>query len=77
MQKMKPALKKTLMAVACLSAVPAAQAAASLDRTRAIFNGEEKSMTLQIPKFKKHVPYLAQGGGRKTNKKKIPPAPKS
>lgn len=29
MQKMKPALKKTLMAVACLSAVPAAQAAVS------------------------------------------------
>ncbi|HGC3587150.1 TPA: molecular chaperone, partial [Escherichia coli] len=48
MQKMKPALKKTLMAVACLSAVPAAQAAISLDRTRAIFNGDEKSMTLNI-----------------------------
>ncbi|EEW7674677.1 molecular chaperone, partial [Escherichia coli] len=34
MLKMKPALKKTLMAVACLSTVPAAQAAISLDRTR-------------------------------------------
>ena len=60
MQKMKPALKKTLMAVACLSAVPAAQAAVSLDRTRAIFNGDEKSMTLNIANDNKQLPYLAQ-----------------
>ena len=60
MQKMKPALKKTLMAVACLSAVPAAQAAISLDRTRAIFNGGEKSMTLNVANDNKQLPYLAQ-----------------
>lgn len=48
------------MAVACLSAVPAAQAAISLDRTRAIFNGGEKSMTLNVANDNKQLPYLAQ-----------------
>ncbi|KAB7927636.1 molecular chaperone, partial [Klebsiella pneumoniae] len=39
MLKNKRAVKKTLMAVACLSIVQTVQAAISLDRTRAIFNG--------------------------------------
>ncbi|MCM5321457.1 fimbria/pilus periplasmic chaperone, partial [Escherichia coli] len=47
------------MAVACLSTVPAAQAAISLDRTRVIFNGGEKSMTLNIANDNKQLPYLA------------------
>ncbi len=70
MQKMKPALKKTLMAVACLSAVPAAQAAVSLDRTRAIFNGDEKSMTLNIANDNKQLPYLAQAWVENEKKEK-------
>lgn len=74
MQKMKPALKKTLMAVACLSAVPAAQAAVSLDRTRAIFNGDEKSMTLNIANDNKQLPYLAQAWVENEKKEKSPQA---
>lgn len=38
-----------------------AMAAISLDRTRVIFNGGQKSVTLQIGNENKHLPYLAQG----------------
>lgn len=48
------------MAVACLSIVQTVQAAISLDRTRAIFNGNEKNMTLNISNDNKQLPYLAQ-----------------
>lgn len=75
MLKMKPALKKTLMAVACLSAVPAAQAAISLDRTRAIFNGAEKSMTLNIANDNKQLPYLAQAWIENAQQEKITTSP--
>ncbi|HCQ9020771.1 TPA: fimbria/pilus periplasmic chaperone [Escherichia coli] len=75
MLKMKPALKKTLMAVACLSAVPAAQAAVSLDRTRAIFNGGEKSMTLNIANDNKQLPYLAQAWMENEKQEKITTGP--
>lgn len=57
---MKLALKYTLIAAACFSAIPGAQAAISLDRTRAIFDGGEKSMTLNIANDNKQLPYLAQ-----------------
>ncbi|CAI3917837.1 TPA: molecular chaperone [Escherichia coli] len=60
MLKNKLAVKKTLMAVACLSIVQTVQAAISLDRTRAIFNGNEKNMTLNISNDNKQLPYLAQ-----------------
>ncbi|HIE1976840.1 TPA: fimbrial biogenesis chaperone [Escherichia coli] len=60
MLKMKAVQKKVLIAVACLSVVPATRAAISLDRTRAIFNGGEKSMTLNIANDNKQLPYLAQ-----------------
>ena len=75
MLKMKPALKKTLMAVACLSTVPAAQAAISLDRTRVIFNGGEKSMTLNIANDNKQLPYLAQAWVENEKKEKITTGP--
>lgn len=75
MLKMKPALKKTLMAVACLSAVPAAQAAISLDRTRAIFNGGEKSMTLNVANDNKQLPYLAQAWIENEKQEKITTGP--
>ncbi|EFC1642169.1 molecular chaperone [Escherichia coli] len=71
MLKMKLALKKTFMAVACLSAVPAAQAAISLDRTRAIFNGGEKSMTLNVANDNKQLPYLAQAWIENEKQEKI------
>lgn len=63
------------MAVACLSAVPAAQAAVSLDRTRAIFNGDEKSMTLNIANDNKQLPYLAQAWVENEKKEKITTGP--
>ena len=75
MLKMKPALKKTLMAVACLSAVPAAHAAISLDRTRAIFNGGEKSMTLNVANDNKQLPYLAQAWIENEKQEKITTGP--
>ncbi len=57
---LNPVMRTTLMAVACQAVVPAAQAAISLDRTRAIFNGADKSMTLNIANDNKQLPYLAQ-----------------
>lgn len=39
----------------------AAQAAVSLDRTRVIFDGEHKSMSVNISNNNKQLPYLAQG----------------
>ncbi len=38
-----------------------AQAAVSLDRTRVVFDGELKSITLNISNNNKQLPYLAQG----------------
>ncbi|OKB64596.1 molecular chaperone [Serratia marcescens] len=38
-----------------------ANAAISLDRTRVIFNGEDKSVSLSISNENKQLPYLAQG----------------
>ncbi|EBK6837828.1 TPA: molecular chaperone [Salmonella enterica subsp. enterica serovar Javiana] len=75
MLKVKPAMTKTLMAVACLAAVPAAQAAISLDRTRAIFNGAGKSMTLNIANDNKQLPYLAQAWLENDRQEKITAGP--
>ncbi|EGM2345374.1 fimbria/pilus periplasmic chaperone, partial [Salmonella enterica] len=75
MLKMKPAIKKTLIAVACLGAIPAARAAVSLDRTRAIFNGGEKSMTLNIANDNKQLPYLAQAWIENGKQEKITTGP--
>lgn len=43
-----------------MGAVSSAQAAISLDRTRAVFDGSEKSITLEISNENKQHPYLAQ-----------------
>jgi len=75
MLKVKPALKKALMAVACLSSVPVAQAAISLDRTRVIFNGGETSMTLNISNDNKQLPYLAQAWVENDRQEKITAGP--
>ncbi len=55
-----PVFKKTLMAVACLCITQHVHAAISLDRTRAVFNGSEKSIVLNIANDNKQLPYLAQ-----------------
>ncbi|EBQ0031716.1 molecular chaperone, partial [Salmonella enterica subsp. enterica] len=75
MQNIKPAMNKTLMAVACLSIVSTTQAAVSLDRTRAIFNGGEKSMTLSIANDNKQLPYLAQAWLENDQQEKITTGP--
>ncbi|HHP7631973.1 TPA: fimbrial biogenesis chaperone [Escherichia coli] len=75
MLKVKTALKKTLMAVACISVTSAVQAAISLDRTRAVFNGSEKSMTLSIANDNKQLPYLAQAWIENEKKERITTGP--
>ncbi|MJN97647.1 molecular chaperone [Salmonella enterica subsp. enterica] len=75
MVKVIPVMKNTLMAVACFGAISAAQAAVSLDRTRAIFNGGEKSMTLNIANDNKQLPYLAQAWIENDKQEKITTGP--
>lgn len=53
-------INRVLLALVCLGAVPMTQAAISLDRTRVIFNGGEKSMTLNIANDNTQLPWLAQ-----------------
>ena len=55
--------RNTLMTLALLGACAAhsAQAAVSLDRTRVIFIGGEKSVSLSISNQNAQLPYLAQG----------------
>ncbi|HEM8865913.1 TPA: fimbria/pilus periplasmic chaperone [Providencia stuartii] len=55
--------KRLLMATALLSVMYASQAwsAIALDRTRVIFNGEQKSVSLTITNKNPQLPYLAQG----------------
>lgn len=52
-----------LLMVALLSAMVAqqAQAAIALDRTRVIFDGSQKSVSLNVSNQNKQLPYLAQG----------------
>ncbi|HIF6628448.1 TPA: fimbria/pilus periplasmic chaperone [Serratia marcescens] len=58
MMKMK---KVTWTLVGILAAVtPMTQAAVALDRTRAVFNGDGKSISLNISNDNKQLPYLAQ-----------------
>lgn len=70
-----PVFKNTLMVVACLSAVPAVKAAVSLDRTRAIFNGGEKTMILNISNDNNQLPYLAQAWIEDERQEKITTGP--
>ncbi|CAI1844688.1 Chaperone protein papD precursor [Serratia marcescens] len=55
--------KPKLLTVVLLGALlaPQAQAAIALDRTRVIFDGSEKSVSLNISNQNKQLPYLAQG----------------
>ncbi|EOC1341031.1 fimbria/pilus periplasmic chaperone [Cronobacter dublinensis] len=57
-------MKKTVFAAAlALTGVMATQqafAAIALDRTRVVYNGEEKSISLNISNENKNLPYLAQ-----------------
>ncbi|WP_420543014.1 fimbria/pilus periplasmic chaperone [Serratia bockelmannii] len=52
-----------LLSTALLGATlaPTAQAAIALDRTRVIFDGSQKSVSLNVSNQNKQLPYLAQG----------------
>jgi P pilus assembly protein, chaperone PapD len=54
------ALMKTLIAFSVMLSVTSVEAAIALDRTRAIFPGNQKSIALNIKNDNKMKPYLAQ-----------------
>ncbi|HAF4902339.1 TPA: fimbria/pilus periplasmic chaperone [Salmonella enterica] len=56
-------------------AMQSVNAAVSLDRTRAVFNGGEKSISLNIRNENKKVPYLAQAWLEDAQEKKITTGP--
>jgi P pilus assembly chaperone PapD len=60
---MKLKMKTPFMtgALLCVLSISQAQAAIALDRTRVVFNGGEKSVSLSISNENKQLPYLAQG----------------
>ncbi|MTD28401.1 fimbria/pilus periplasmic chaperone [Erwinia sorbitola] len=45
----------------CVLAAPAAQSAIALDRTRVIYDGAQKSVSMNVSNENKQLPYLAQG----------------
>jgi P pilus assembly protein, chaperone PapD len=67
--------KKTLKKVVIISAlgmtVPSSFAAISLDRTRIIYSGAEKSVSLTVGNKNDQLPYLAQGWLEDENDKKL------
>ncbi|PHM61858.1 fimbria/pilus periplasmic chaperone [Xenorhabdus ishibashii] len=58
--KLKNILMITAMTVSCLMPIHQATAAIALDRTRVIFNGNTKSVSLNIENQHLDLPYLAQ-----------------
>ncbi|AKH88326.1 fimbria/pilus periplasmic chaperone [Edwardsiella tarda] len=64
-------LIRSLISVVYLASTCSAYAAISLDRTRAIFNGAENSMSLNIANDNKQLPYLAQAWLEDEHGKKI------
>ena len=67
--------KQILLVVACLCCASSTNAAISLDRTRIIFNGGEKSMSLNITNENQQLPYLAQAWLDNDKMEKIPTGP--
>ncbi|MBV8043998.1 molecular chaperone [Pluralibacter sp.] len=68
-------MKQVFVAAACLSTVQIAHGAVSLDRTRVIYNGGDKSMTLNIANDNKQLPYLAQAWIENAQQEKITAGP--
>ncbi|MEQ1977268.1 fimbria/pilus periplasmic chaperone [Xenorhabdus sp. SGI240] len=58
--KLKNILMIATMTVTCLTSIHQAMAAIALDRTRVIFNGNTKSVSLNIENQHLDLPYLAQ-----------------
>jgi P pilus assembly chaperone PapD len=59
--KLKTSLAVTAALLTGVLGVQQAFAAIALDRTRVIFNGDQKSISLSISNQNKELPYLAQG----------------
>lgn len=66
---------KIALVIMSVNLLPVANAAVSLDRTRVIFNGGEKSMTLKIANDNTQLPYLAQAWLEDKDQKKITTGP--
>ncbi|EBX6688709.1 fimbria/pilus periplasmic chaperone [Salmonella enterica subsp. enterica serovar Newport] len=64
-----------ILAASALVGGTTAQAAVSLDRTRAVFNGVNKSVSLNISNENKQSPYLAQAWLENASGKKITTGP--
>ncbi|ECK3803930.1 fimbria/pilus periplasmic chaperone [Salmonella enterica] len=64
-----------ILAASALVGGTTAQAAVSLDRTRAVFNGVNKSVSLNISNENKQIPYLAQAWLENASGKKITTGP--
>ncbi len=75
MLKVTPVFKSILIIAACLTAVSIVNAAVSLDRTRAVFNGGEKTMILNISNDNNQLPYLAQSWIENEKQEKITMGP--
>jgi P pilus assembly chaperone PapD len=69
--KLKTSLTVATVLMSGLLATEQASAAIALDRTRVIFDGGSKSMSLNITNDNKELPYLAQGWIEDANGKKI------
>lgn len=59
--KLKTSVAVTAALLSGVLGIQQAVAAIALDRTRVIFNGDQKSMSLSISNQNKELPYLAQG----------------
>lgn len=66
---------KFLLAALSLHSTFSANAAISLDRTRAVFNGAEKSMVMNISNDNTQLPYLAQAWLENAKQEKITTGP--
>ncbi|EDA9948454.1 fimbria/pilus periplasmic chaperone [Salmonella enterica subsp. enterica] len=64
-----------LIAGTAAGALSTVHAAVSLDRTRAVFNGDSKSISLNISNENKQIPYLAQAWLEDATEKKITTGP--
>ncbi|EMK1730665.1 fimbria/pilus periplasmic chaperone [Salmonella enterica] len=75
MKQAKQQLKYLLIAASVAGVAPSANAAVALDRTRAVFNGDAKSISLNISNDNQKVPYLAQAWLEDAQEKKITTGP--
>lgn len=71
MMSVKQTRLSVLAVAAVLLASAQSHAAIALDRTRVIFNGAEKSVSLNVSNLNKELPYLAQGWIEDQNGEKI------